>query len=58
MKTIQEHIAGVEAQFRALSASYRAKLKREAREFIARNPGCADHSNFWRSLSARQVVAA
>jgi hypothetical protein len=34
------------------------RMKRDAEQFIAQNPGCADNSNFWRSLSARQVIAA
>jgi len=58
MKTVQQHIASVESQFRALSTSRKNKLERDAKQFIAQNPGCADNSNFWRSLSARQVIAA
>lgn len=57
MKTVQEQIADITAEFRKLSSSRQVALKREAREYIAKNPGCADHSNFWRGLSARQVLA-
>lgn len=56
--TVQEHNDALRKQFRALSNGYRAKLVREAKGFICRNPGAADHSNFWRGLSARQVIAA
>jgi hypothetical protein len=41
--------------FRNLSASRRKKLGRDARIYIAQNPGCADNNRFWRSLSARKV---
>ena len=43
------------ADFRALSRGRRATLAREARTFILQNPGCADNSRYWRTLSARQV---
>jgi hypothetical protein len=63
MKTVQEYIDTVRAKFLSLSASYRAKLVKQAREHIAKYPGSADHSNFWRhardakcGLSARQVI--
>lgn len=58
MKTVIEHIFELKVQFNRLSQSRRYALKRAARLFIWRNPGCADHSNFWRGLSARQVVGA
>jgi hypothetical protein len=58
MKTINEHLDTVTAKFRALSVSRRSALARKARAFIAQNPGSADHSTFWRGLSARQVIAA
>jgi hypothetical protein len=63
MNTVQEYIDTVRAAFLKLSASYRAKLVKQAREHIAKYPGSADHSNFWRhardakcGLSARQVI--
>lgn len=56
MKTIQEHVEELRGKFRRLSASRRARITREAREFCRENPGAADHSNFWRGLSARQVI--
>lgn len=56
--TIQEHNENLRNEFRKLSTGYRAKLARDAKGFIYRNPGCADHSNFWRGLSARQVIEA
>jgi hypothetical protein len=65
MPTVQENIATVSSQFAALSASRRSALVRQACSFIVKNPGCADHSNFWRAskdakcgLSARQVITA
>ena len=58
MITINEHIANLRGAFLRLSPGYRAKLVRDAKGFIYRNPGCADHSNFWRGLSARQVISA
>jgi hypothetical protein len=63
MNTVQEYLDTVRAKFLKLSASRRSTLVREARQFIHRNPGSADHSNFWRAskdaesgLSARQVI--
>ena len=55
--TVNEYVSQQAAKFSALSKSRKAKLTAEAREFIAKNPGCADHSNFWRGLSARQVLS-
>ncbi len=57
-KTIQEQINNLKAQFRMLSASRRAAVRRDACAFIARCPHMADASSFWRGLSARQVLAA
>ena len=57
MKTVSEHIDTLRAQFLALSDSRKNALRREARLFINRNPGCADHSTFWRGLSARHILA-
>ena len=57
MKTVSEQIDTLRAQFLALSNSRKNALRRDARKFIERNPGCADHSNFWRGLSARHVLA-
>lgn len=54
--TINEHVENLRNEFRKLSRSYRAKLVSDAKSHIYRNPGCADHSNFWRGLSARQVI--
>ena len=56
--TVSEHNEKLSKAFRSLSAGHRAKLVREAKKFICRNPGAADHSNFWRGLSARQVIAS
>jgi hypothetical protein len=63
MNTVQEYLDTVRAKFLSLSASYRAKLVKQAREHIAKYPGSADHSNFWlhskdaaSGLSARQVI--
>jgi hypothetical protein len=57
-QTINEHVEGQRKLFRHLSESRQNTLRREARAFIYRNPGAADHSNFWRGLSARQVLSA
>jgi hypothetical protein len=57
---MSEHEA--RSKFIRLSRSRVKQLVREARSFIARNPGCADHSAFWvprgmkTGLSARQVI--
>jgi hypothetical protein len=56
--TVQNFCDQQQRKFLALSTSRQNALRREARAFIFRNPGCADHSNFWRGLSARQVLAA
>ena len=56
MKTAQDHIESIATELRALSSSRRAALVRKARAFVAAHPGAADHSTFWQSLSARQVI--
>ena len=56
MKTINEHIDDLRAEFSALSASRQNTLRREARQFIARNPSCANNNGFWKGLSARHVT--
>ena len=55
--TVNEYVSQQAAKFSALSKSRKSQLTAQSREFIAKNPGCADHSNFWRGLSARQVLA-
>ena len=57
MKTVSEQIDTLRAEFSALSNSRKNALRREARKFIDCNPGCADHSTFWRGLSARHILA-
>ena len=57
MKTINEVIAAYTAEFRQLARSTQKAHARKARAFIAENPGCADNSNYWRGLSARQVIS-
>ena len=57
MKTVQEHIAATAATFRAMSKGRQSTLRRQAREAITAKPHAADHSTFWRGLSARQVAA-
>lgn len=49
-----DRIAQLTAQ---LARSTRKAHARKARAFIAENPGCADNSNYWRGLSARQVIS-
>ena len=56
--TINEHIDNLRADFLRLAKSTQMAHARKARVFIRQNPGCADHSDFWRGLSARQVIAA
>lgn len=56
MTTVQEHIAKQTAAFLSLSKSRQATLKRKAKQYIDAHPGCADHSTFWRGLSARQIT--
>ena len=58
MKTIQEHIGSVKADFLKLSASRQSTLRREAHKFIRQAPHMADANGFWRGLSARQVIQA
>jgi hypothetical protein len=55
MTTLTAHIASLTASFRRLSASRRAALKRQAAQVPAH---MQDASNFWRGLSARQVLAS
>jgi hypothetical protein len=55
-QTVQEHNDDLRKAFRKLSISRRNKLESDAKGFIFRNPGSADHSGFWRGLSARQVI--
>jgi hypothetical protein len=56
--TVQSRIETTKTQLLLISASRRSTLVRLAREFISRSPSCADHSTFWRGLSARQIIAA
>ena len=56
--TINEFIATRTAEFHSLAKSTQKAHARKARVLIRQNPGCADHSCFWRGLSARQVIAA
>jgi hypothetical protein len=58
MKTINEHIASLVAQFRSMSPQARSAWIRKAKAYIEANPAMADASTFWRGLSARQVIAA
>lgn len=58
MRTIQEHITERQRQFRKLSISRQRTLARKARQFIARSPHMRDASNFWRGLSAAQLLEA
>ena len=57
MQTINDIIADYRGQFLRLSTSRQSTIRRRAQEYIRRNPGCADHSTFWRGLSARQVLS-
>ena len=57
MKTVTEVISAYAAEFLRLARSTQKAHARKARAFIAQNPGCADNSNYWRGLSARQVIS-
>lgn len=54
--TINEQIEALKTRFRRLSKSRQSALRRDALEYVEKNPACADHSAFWRGLSARQVA--
>lgn len=58
MTTINEHIADRQAEFRRLSPSRQATLRRRAVAYCQACPNMADASSYWRGLSARQVIAA
>jgi hypothetical protein len=58
MKTVNERIDELKAQFRKLSPKYQAELVSRAKAYIEKYPHMADASIFWRGLSARQVIAA
>jgi hypothetical protein len=59
---MNEHMELLKKKFIRLRPSRVKQLVREARSFIMKNPGCADHSTFWvprgmsTGLSARQVI--
>lgn len=57
-KTANEQIAILTASFNALSKSRKSSLKRQASFLIGFKPHMADASNFWRGLSARQIIAS
>lgn len=58
MQTINETILNLQWEFMKLSASRRYRLANEARILIAQHPHAADHSTFWKGLSANHVLAA
>jgi len=58
MATVNEVVAAKQSEFRRLSRSRRSVLVRRAIALCNDYPHCADASNFWRGLSARQVIAA
>jgi hypothetical protein len=53
--TVQQFVLSQQEKFSALSVSRKRELKREARRVA---PHMMDASNFWRGLSALQVLAA
>jgi hypothetical protein len=63
-ENMSDHIDVVKSKFFRLSRQRVKELVSEARAFIARHPGSADHSTFWvprgmtTGLSARQVIEA
>lgn len=56
-KTINDHISDLQAKFAALSPATKRALKRKAQEYCSAKPAMANASNFWRGLSAQQVLA-
>lgn len=57
-KTTNEQVATITAAFTALSKSRQSALKREAKAQVEAKPHIANHSTFWRGLSAAQILAA
>lgn len=54
-KTVNEHIAVLQGEFRKLSLSRKAQLAREAKSLPVY---MSDDNGFWRGLSAKHVLAA
>lgn len=57
MNTLNEQIEKLKDQFRQLSSSRKAELRRKAKEYCESHPCMVDASIFWRGLSARQVLS-
>jgi len=57
-KTANEQVTILAAEFKALSKSRQSTLKRQAKAKIKAKPYIANHSTFWRGLSAAQILAA
>jgi len=58
MSTVQSFVDRQQAWFRSLSPQRQHSLRLLARDLCERKPHCADHSNFWRGLSARHILSA
>jgi hypothetical protein len=52
-----EQIEAQQNRFWNLSPQRKSSLRMLAADICNRKPHCADHSNFWRGLSARQVLS-
>ena len=57
-KTTNEQVAILTAGFKALSKSRQSALKREAKAQVESKPHTANHSTFWKGMSAAQILAA
>lgn len=57
MFAVQSFIDRQKSAFLSLAPQRQHSLRLMARELCERKPHCADHSNFWRGLSARHILA-
>lgn len=54
---VNQRIEAQQNRFRNLSPQRKSSLRILAADICSRKPRCADHSNFWRGLSARHVLS-
>lgn len=57
MKTINEQIEAIMAQFARLPAASKRAWKRKAQDYCQAKPHMANAGTFWNGLSAVQVLA-
>ena len=55
--SVIQRIEAQQDRFRNLSPQRKSSLRMLAADICSRKPHCADHSNFWRGLSARHVLS-